>query len=179
MDAVWRCLKDVHATLQQEAAEGVATAQGLCNEMEKLAFIASLLLLSNVFGVLGNLSHTFQPAQLHLHVLVVEQLTTDAKAALRVIKEIPLHGGYMMELEAAMQAIQVATPLAEASFIENARSYMYIDAIITNLDNRLPQVRTLTLLKSALTNRLKSKTLDHLMRISTEGPQSQEVGIYG
>ena len=132
----------MHSTLQQEAAEGEATAHGLCNEIEKPEFIASLLLQSNILAVLGNLSHTFQLAQLNL--LVVEQLVTDTKAALCEIKGNPLHGGYMMELEGAMQAIGVATSLAEASFIENARSY--IDAIITNLDNRFPQVRTLTLL---------------------------------
>ena len=54
----------------------------------KPEFTASLLLLSNILAVLGNFSHTFQ---LPLNLLV-EQLLTDTKAALNVIKENPLDG---------------------------------------------------------------------------------------
>jgi len=100
------------------------------------------LLLSNILAVLGNLSHIFQLPQLNL--LVVEQLVTDTKAALNVIKENPLDGGYMTELEATMEALGIAKELDRDSFITNARSY--VNAIITNLDSRFPQVRTLTLL---------------------------------
>ena len=74
VDALRRCLKAVYTTLQNEAAEGEATAHGLCNEIEKPTFVALLLLLSNILGVLGNLSCTFQLAQLNL--LIVEQLVT-------------------------------------------------------------------------------------------------------
>ena len=142
VDALRRCLKAVYTTLQNEAAEGEATAHGLCNEIEKPTFVALLLLLSNILGVLGNLSRTFQLAQLNL--LVVEQLVTDAKAALGVIKDKPLEGGYMIELDTTMQAIGITTPLDKVNFTENAKSY--VDAIIANLENRFPQVKTLTLL---------------------------------
>ena len=84
---------------------------------------------------------TFQLAQLNL--LIVEQLVTDAKAALGVIKDKPLEGGYMIELDTTMQAIGITTPLDKVNFTENAKSY--VDAIIANLENRFPQVKTLTL----------------------------------
>ena len=77
VDALRRSLKAVYSTLQHEAAEGEATAHGLCNEMKKPTFIALLLLLSDVLAILGNLSRTFQLAQFNL--LVVEQLVTDTK----------------------------------------------------------------------------------------------------
>ena len=84
---------------------------------------------------------TFQLAQLNL--LIVEQLVTDAKAALGVIKDKPLEGRYMIELDTTMQAIGITTPLDKVNFTENAKSY--VDAIIANLENRFPQVKTLTL----------------------------------
>lgn len=130
----------LHSKRAAERAE--ATAYGLCKEIEKPEFIASLLLLSNILAVLGNLSRTFQLPQLNL--LVVEQLVMDTKAALNVIKENPLDGGYMTELEATMEALDIAKELDRDSFITNARSY--VNTIITNLDSRFPQVRTLTLL---------------------------------
>lgn len=77
-------------------------------------------------------------------MLIVEQLVTDAKAALGVIKDKPLEGGYMIELDTTMQAIGITTPLDKVNFTENAKSY--VDAIIANLENRFPQVKTLTLL---------------------------------
>ena len=109
---------------------------------KKTAFIALLLLLSNVLSVLGNLSRTFQLAELNL--LIVEQLVTDAKAALHTIKDDPLQGGYMMELTSTMQSIDDVTTLDKATFVKNAKSY--VEAVITHLDNRFPEVRTLTLL---------------------------------
>ena len=95
-----------------------------------------------MLAILGNLSRTFQLAQLNL--LVVEQLVTHTKAALRVIKDNPLQGAYMMELDTTIQSIGITTALDKDSFIKNAKSY--IEAIIANLENRFPEVRTLTLL---------------------------------
>ena len=119
VDAPRRCLNAVYTTLQQEAAERAeATAYGLCKEIEKPEFIASLLLLSNILAVLGNLSCTFQLPQFNL--LVVKQLVTDTKAALNVIKENPLDGGYMTELEATMEALDIAKELDRDSFITPA-----------------------------------------------------------
>ena len=48
----------------------------------------NLLFLSNVLAILGNLSQTFQLAQLTL--LTVDQLVTDAVAALNSIKDNPV-----------------------------------------------------------------------------------------
>ena len=142
VDTLRRCLKAVYVTLQHEASEGEATAHGLCNEIEKPTFIASLLLLSNILAILGNLSRTFQIAQLNL--LSVEQLVVDAKATLSECKKDPLKGGYMTELETTMQTIGIATQLDKAIFTSNANSY--IEAIIQNLKNRFPQLKTLALL---------------------------------
>ena len=75
-------------------------------------------------------------------MLIVEQLVTDAKAALGVIKDNPLEDGYMIELDTTMQAIGITTPLDKVNFTENAKSY--VDAITANLENRFPQVKTLT-----------------------------------
>ena len=103
-------------------------------ELEKPSFIANLF-LSNVLAILGNLSRTFQLAQLNL--LTVDQLVTDAVAALNSIKNNPANTGYMMELEATMKSINAKEPFATS----------YLDAIIiNNLKNRFPQIRIITLL---------------------------------
>ena len=49
-----------------------------------------------------------------------------------------------MELDKTMNEIGITTPLDKEGFIKNAQSY--IDAIITNLEDRFPEIRTLTLL---------------------------------
>ena len=50
----------------------------------------------------------------------------------------------MIELDITMQAIGITTPLDKVNFTENAKSY--VDTTIANLENRFPQVKTLTLL---------------------------------
>ena len=142
VDTLRRCLRTVYVTLQHEASEGDATAHGLSKEIEKPAFVASLLLLSNILAILGNLSRTFQLAQLNL--LSVEQLVVDAKAALLECQKNPLKGGYMTELDITTQAIGITAQLDKTIFTSNAHSY--IEAIIQNLNNRFPQLRTLSLL---------------------------------
>ena len=142
VDALRKCLCAVHVTLQQEATQGEATAYGLCMEIQKPQFIACLLLLSDILAVLGNLSRTFQLAQLNL--LTVEQLVKDAKASLIEIKENLFTQGYMADLEESLQAMEVNKHLDTDAFSANARSY--VDAIITNLENRFPQVKILSLL---------------------------------
>ena len=47
------------ATVEKEACQGDATAYGLALEMHKPESVVTLLLLSDVLGILGNLSHTF------------------------------------------------------------------------------------------------------------------------
>ena len=54
-------------------------------------------------------------------MVIVEQLVTDAKAALGVIKDKPLEGGYMIELDTTMQAIGTTTPLDKVNFTENVK----------------------------------------------------------
>ena len=44
-----------------------------------------------------------------LNLLSVERLVTDAIATLNSIKENPLQGGYMLELEATMKLIDVVS----------------------------------------------------------------------
>ena len=50
----------------------------------------------------------------------------------------------MADLEESMQAMGVNENLDTDTFSANARSY--VDVIVTNLKNRFPQVRTLSLL---------------------------------
>ena len=84
-----KCSKAVVATLKKEANKGNATACGLITEMHKPQFIASLLLLSDVLAIVGNLSHTFQLASLNL--LHVGELLTDAKAGLQQTMDDPFN----------------------------------------------------------------------------------------
>ena len=137
--ALKRTFTAVHATLEQEAADGEALAYGLCKEIEKPRF---LLFLSNILAILGNLLRTFQLA--HFNLVTVDQLITGTIAQLNAIKDDVLHTGYMMNLNETMQSINVTDHLDEDSFVKNATSYL--NAVIANLQNRFPQIRILRLL---------------------------------
>ncbi len=58
IDSLRRCLKSVklHVVLEEKAASGDATAIDLSLELCKTHVIAMLLLLSDILGILGNLS---------------------------------------------------------------------------------------------------------------------------
>ena len=62
----------VKIVLEQESVLGNATALGLSIHLKKPTFIATLLVLSDVLSVLGNLSRCFQSNSLNL--LSVEDL---------------------------------------------------------------------------------------------------------
>lgn len=142
VDSLRKCLAAVVATLEKEACEGDATACGLVNEIRKPQFIGTLLLLSDVLAILGNLSRTFQLASLNL--LHVEGLLSDAKAGLQHIIDNPFESGHMLQLTAKLGELQITSPFNRDMFKQQA--VLYINTIISNLDNRFPQVRTLTLL---------------------------------
>ena len=84
-------MKAVKATLEDEAMEGDATAQGLALELSKPNFIALLLLMSDVLSVLGHLSRCSQSATLNL--LSVAQILDMALSALQALKGSPLRAG--------------------------------------------------------------------------------------
>ena len=142
VNSLRRCLKAVIATVEKEACQGDATACGLALEMRKPEFVATLLLLSDVLGILGNLSRTFQLASLNL--LHVEGLLRDARVGLQEIIDNPFGSGYRKHLTATLQELDIEVPINEERFKQH--TVAYINSIITNLDNRFPQVRTLTLL---------------------------------
>ena len=142
VDALRRTLVSVHSLLEQEAIDGEALAYGLFKEIEKPAFVANILFLSNVLSILGNLSKTFQLA--HLNLLTVNKLINAAISQLDVIKDDVLHTGYMAHLEETMQSINCTSSLDEEIFVNNATSYL--NALITNFKNRFPQGHILTLL---------------------------------
>lgn len=76
VDALRQSLVSV---MEQEAASGNAIALGLSLHLKKSTFVATLLALSDVLAVLGNLSRCFQSNSLNL--LSVENLHSDCKAA--------------------------------------------------------------------------------------------------
>jgi hypothetical protein len=139
VDALRMSFKAVNATLQQEGIKGDATAFGLSKRIENSSFNANLLFLSIVLAILGNLSRTFQLAQLNL--LTVDHLITDTIAVLSSIKDDPVNTGYMVESEATMKSVDSIVPFDESSFIANVTTYL--DAVITNLKNRFPQISIL------------------------------------
>ena len=96
VDALRRSLVSVKLVMEQEAASGNATALGLSLHLKKPTFVATLLVLSDVLAVLGNLSRCFQSNSLNL--LSVENLLSDCKAALSELKDHPLQGGYTKEI---------------------------------------------------------------------------------
>ena len=60
VDALRRCIVSVKLLMEQVAKTGNAVALGLSIQLKKPAFIATLLVLSDVLSVLGNLSRCFQ-----------------------------------------------------------------------------------------------------------------------
>ena len=138
VNALRRCLKSAMLTLKQDAAEGNAIALGLSLQMSKPKFVATLLLLSDILSILGNLSGVFQVAKLNL--LNVDDILQDSLSALEYVKKDPLQSGYMMNLGTTLQDIDISHPLLPKDLVGEARTY--IDALISNIKDRFPQART-------------------------------------
>ena len=77
----------VKLLMEQEAETGNAVALGLSIQLKKPAFIATLLVLSDVLSLLGNLSRCFQSNTLNL--LSIEDVVRDCKSALSELKDYP------------------------------------------------------------------------------------------
>ncbi len=133
-------MKAVKATLEEEANKGDATACGLEIELSQPIFIA-ILLMSDTLSVLGHLSRCFQIATLNL--LSVEQILDSALSALQALKDAPLQGSYMLELEDTLKAVDVANEVTQQF---TTAASQYITAVIDNIRGRFPQAHTLTLL---------------------------------
>ena len=88
VNALRRCLESVMLTLEQDAAEGNAIALGLSLQMSRPKFVATLLLLSDIMSILGNLSRVFPVATLNL--LNVDDILQDSLSALDDVKKDPL-----------------------------------------------------------------------------------------
>ncbi len=94
--------------------------------------------MSDTLSMLGHLSRCFQIATLNL--LSVEQILD---SALQALKDTPLQGGYMLELEDTLKAVDVANEVTPQFTITASQ---YITAVIDNIRGRFPQAHTLTLL---------------------------------
>ena len=92
-----------------------------------------LLLLSDILGILGNLSRAFQ--KITLNLLSVEGCIKNA------IQIDPFNAGYLTTLETTLD---ITVSVKYDQFKSSAQSY--ISAIIQNLNDRFPQARLLTLL---------------------------------
>ena len=142
VDALRRSLASVKLALEQEAASGNTTAVGLSLHLKKPTFVATLLVLSDILAVLGNLSRCFQSNSLNL--LSVEDLISDCKAALSEVKEHPLQGGYSKEIEDVLVSLGIPDPLDSESFVPQIQTY--IGNLIASLEHRFPQLHFVSVL---------------------------------
>ena len=141
VDALRRSIVSVKIVLEQESVLGNATALGLSIHLKKPTFIATLLVLSDVLSVLGNLSRCFQSNSLNL--LSVEDLVRDCKSALNELKEYPLQGGYSRDLSDVLASLEISEALNEATFIPQVQSYLA--KLIANIEQRFPQLHIISL----------------------------------
>lgn len=142
VDALRRSLLSVKLVLEQEAASGNAIALGLSLHLKKPTFVATLLVLSDVLAVLGNLSRCFQSNSLNL--LSVKNLVSDCKAALSELKEHPLQGGYTCGIGDVLVSLGIPDPFNGESFVPQVQAY--IGHLIANLEHRFPQLHSISLL---------------------------------
>ena len=103
-----------------------------------------LLLLSDILGILGNLSRAFQ--KITLNLLSVEGCIKNALDALKAIQIDPFNAGYCSFkcCETLETTLDITVSVKYDQFKSSAQSY--ISAIIQNLNDRFPQARLLTLL---------------------------------
>ena len=141
VDALRRSIVSVKLLMEQEAETGNAVALGLSIQLKKPAFIATLLVLSDVLSLLGNLSRCFQSNTLNL--LSVEDVVRDCKSALSELKDYPLQGGYSMELGSLLATLEISEALDEHSYVPQVQSY--IGKLIANIDHRFPQLHLTSL----------------------------------
>ena len=141
VDALRRSIKAVKLVMEQEAAARNVTALGLSLYLQKPTFIATMLVLSDVLSILGNLSRCFQSKSLNL--LSVEDLVRDCKSALSELEEFPLQGGYARELDDVLVSMRTSEPLQPDSFISQIQSY--IGNLIDNLEHCFPQLHLISL----------------------------------
>ena len=141
VDALRKSIMSVKLLMEQEDETGNAVALGLSIQLKKPAFIATLLVLSDVLSLLGNLSRCFQSNTLNL--LSVEDVVRDCKSALSELKDYPLQGGYSMELGSLLATLEISEVLDEHSYIPQVQSY--IGKLIANIDHRFPQLHLTSL----------------------------------
>ena len=98
----------VKLLMEQEATAGNAVALGLSFHLKKPT---TLLILSDVLAVLGNLSRRFRSNTLNL--LSVEDLIRHCKSALDELKYNPLQGGYSRDLDNLLVTLDISEALEE------------------------------------------------------------------
>lgn len=140
-DALRRSLVSIKL-VEQEAASGNAIALGLSLHLKKPTFVATLLVFSDVLAVLSNLSRCFQSNFLIL--LSVENLFSDCKAELSELKDHSLQGGYTKEIGDVLVSLGISDPFDGESFVPQVQAY--IGNLIANLENRFPQLHSISLL---------------------------------
>lgn len=142
VNSLRKCLSSVKAVCEQEAIKGDATALGLATQISKSNFIALLLFMSDLLSLLANLSRCLQVSTLNL--LSVEQHVQDTIASLKSLQENVFSSSYMSTLDVTLQSMEVTDNL-DKSHIDNIAKE-YISKLITNLQERFPEVHLLSLL---------------------------------
>ena len=156
-----KCLCAIKATCEKQANEGDATALGLSTHLSKPNFIATLLLLSDILTLLGNLSRSFQVSTLNL--LHIEGHVADTTKALNLLKEDIFSGSYMSTLQATLESIEVETGTSMDGIQRVANQY--IAALVNNLECRFPQRRLVSLLGYFDPRNVKKATLVSMLEL--------------
>ena len=137
VNALRRYLRSIKLTLEQHAVEGSVIALGLKLQMSKPKFVGTLLVLSDILSINGNLPRILQAATLNL--LDVEGIMQDKLSALDNVKRDPLQSGYLNNLETTLQYIDISEPLETKDLGGEVQSY--IDVLTSNNKDRFRQVR--------------------------------------
>ena len=124
--------------LEHEANDGDALVLGLFTHLNRPQFIVTLYFLSDVLQILGDLSRAFQNNQVNL---ISVQGLLDKLSALEHIRSNIFQGGYMLAL-----ANDYPDALSDVSSQFETEATNYLERVISNIRNRFPNVRLLTLL---------------------------------
>ena len=131
VDGLRRSIMSVKLLMEQEATAGNAVALGFSLHFKRPSFIATLLILSDVLAVLGNLSRCFQS-----NIPNLQDLIRDCKSALDELKDHPLQGGYSRDLDNLLKTLGISEALEEHTFVPQVQSCigkltgMYILAVL-------------------------------------------------
>ncbi|XP_011409071.1 PREDICTED: zinc finger protein 862-like, partial [Amphimedon queenslandica] len=134
------CYRPVKAVLENEAAEGDATALGLHTQLKKPEFIVNIHFLCDVLDTVGSLSKAFQSNQVNL--LGIENLVKEKLSVLEELQNDIYCGGYMLTV--IKNYPEELAAVKETNF--DTKAACYIKELISSIRNRFPNIRLITLL---------------------------------